>query len=159
MFPNVKVDDLCSDAVYQFSERRPVYLELLSYYSDLFDYPQAIDRWKRLSPIGRTEQLWWVMNEAWTSYGTLRPNHPLHWLAITKRALQWKHLPSNFHPWALRILESFDLPRYQAAYHMPADEYEAVARDLPVVLRALREWPVEQLAPPMNESRWGITDQ
>jgi hypothetical protein len=133
---------------------------LLKYFSDLYDYRQAIERWNnQLGPIQRSERLWWVMNEGWKSYCTMRPNMPLHWLGISKRALQWDHVPSNLHPWALAILESFDLPRYQAAYHMPAEEYEAVARDLPVVLQGLRDHPKDRLAPPIDETNWGLTDQ
>lgn len=99
------------------------------------------------------------MNEGWKSYCTMRPNMPLHWLGISKRALHWDHVPSNLHPWALAILESFDLQRYQAAYNMPAEEYEAVARDLPVVLQGLRDYPKERFAPPIDETDWGFTDQ
>lgn len=159
MFPNVKLEDLCSDAVYQFAERKPLYLELLKYFSDLYDYRQAVERWSRFGPIQRTGNLWWVMNEGWKSYCTMRPNMPLHWLGISKRALHWDHVPSNLHPWALAILESFDLQRYQAAYNMPAEEYEAVARDLPVVLQGLRDYPKERFAPPIDETDWGFTDQ
>jgi len=159
MFPNVKLQDLCSDEVYQFAEREPLYLELLKYFSDLYDYRQAVERWSRFGPIQRTGNLWWVMNEGWLYYGTINPDLPIRWLAISKRALQWDHVPSNFHPWALAILESFDLQRYQAAYHMPAEEYEAVARDLPVVLQGLRDYPKERFAPPIDETNWGFTDQ
>ena len=42
----------------------------------------------------------------------------------------------------------------QAAYHMPAEEYEAVARDLPVVLQGLRDYPKERFAPPIDETNW-----
>ena len=99
------------------------------------------------------------MNESWKSYGTVRPNAPIHWLAISKRALQLDHVPSNFYPWALAILEKFDLPRYQAAYHLPPEEYEAIARDLPLVLEGLRSYPPENLAPPIEEDDWGYNDQ
>lgn len=159
MFPNVNLVDLCSDAVYQFAERKPLYLELLKYFSDLFDYRQALERWRRFDELDKNENLWWVMNEGWVYYGTLNPDLPIRWLAISKRALQWDHVPSNFHPWALAILESFDLPRYQAAYHMPAEEYETVARDLPVVLQGLHDYPKERFAPPVDETSWGFTDQ
>lgn len=159
MFPHAKLTDLCSDAVYQFAERKPLYLELLKYFSDLFDYKQALEQWKQFDQQDKNENLWWVMNEGWRSYGTVRPNMPLHWLGIAKRALQWNHIPSNFHPWALAILEHFDLARYQAAYHMPAEEYEAVARDLPVVLQGLRDYPKDRFAPPIDETNWGLTDQ
>lgn len=61
MFPNVNLADLCSDAVYQFTERKPLYLELLKYFSDLYDYRQAVERWNnQLGPIQRSERLWWV---------------------------------------------------------------------------------------------------
>lgn len=159
MFPNANLEDLCSDAVYQFAERKPLYLELLKYFSNLFDQTYVRETWKYSPPPDRGDDLWWVMNEGWTSYSTVNPYVPLCWLATTKRALQWDHMPSNFHPWALAILESFDLPRYQAAYHMAEDEYEAVARDLPMVLQGLRDYPKEKFAPPIDETNWGYRDQ
>lgn len=159
MFPHTQLTDLCSDAVYQFAERKPLYLELLEYYSRVFDSKWRQKERASYSPDHITGLFWWVMNEGWKSYGTMRPNMPLHWLGIAKRALQWNHVPSNFHPWALAILEHFDLQRYQAAYHMPAEEYEAVARDLPVVLQGLRDYPKDRFAPPIDETNWGLTDQ
>jgi hypothetical protein len=159
MFPHTQLTDLCSDAVYQFAERKPLYLELLKYFSDLFDYKQALEQWKQFDQLDKNENLWWVMNEGWKTYGTVNTDVPIAWLAMAKRAVQWNHIPSNFHPWALAILEHFDLERYQAAYHMPAEEYEAVARDLPVVLQGLRDYPKDRFAPPIDETNWGLTDQ
>jgi hypothetical protein len=159
MFPNTSIDELTSDAVYAFAERQPVYLQLLHYYAELYDYPKAITRWEAAGPELRSDKFWWVMNEAWARYGTVNPDVPLRWLAISKRALHWNHMPNNFHPWAMAILSRFDLPRYQAAYHMLPDEYEAVARDLPIVLEGLRNYPLDQLAPPIDETNWGYSDQ
>jgi hypothetical protein len=159
VFPSTTIVALTSDAIYSFAWREPMYLRLLKYFADLYDYPQSIARWEEASPQLRNERFWWVMNEGWKGYGTVNPNLPLAWLSIAKRALQWNHLPCNFYPWALAILEAFDLPRYQAAYNMPPDEYEAVARDLPVVLKSLREYPQDQLAPPIDEANWGLSDQ
>ena len=81
----------------------------------------------------------------------------LHGCSIAK-SLGVDHVPINFHPWALAILEHFDLERYHAAYHLPRDEYEAIARDLPVVLEGLRNYPVEKLAAPIDEDNWGYID-
>lgn len=159
MFPNTTIEELTSDRVYQFGSTTPVYLALMDYYAKLFDYPHFQERWKCSDLDMRTGKLWWVINEGWKSYGTIRPNTPIHWLAISKRALQLDHMPSNFHPWALAILEKFDLLRYQAAYHLPPEEYDAIARDLPVVLQGLRDYPLERLAPPIDESNWGYCDQ
>jgi hypothetical protein len=159
MFPNASIEELCSDKIYQFDTTTPVYLALMAYYAEIFDYPKAQERWKRADPELRSSKLWWVMNESWKSYGTVRPNTPIHWLAISKRALQLDHVPCNFHPWALAILEKFDLPRYQAAYHLPPEEYEAIARDLPQVLEGLHHYPPEKLAPPIDEDNWGYNDQ
>lgn len=159
MFPNTSIEELTSDQVYQFDSTTPVYLALMAYYADLFDYPQEQARWQKYSPEVKTESLWWVMNESWKSYGTVNPDVPLRWLAISKRALQLDHVPSNFHPWALAILENFDLPRYQAAYHLPPEEYEAIAQDLPQVLEGLHHYPPEKLAPPIDEENWGYNDQ
>ena len=140
MFPNTTIEELTSDGLYQFEQTKPVYLALMEYYAALFDYAKAQERWKDADPEMRTGILWWVMNEGWKSYGTLNPDVPVRWLAISKRALQLDHMPSNFHPWALAILERFDLPRYQAAYHQPPEEYEAIAHDLPIVLQGLRNY-------------------
>jgi hypothetical protein len=159
MFPNTTIEELTGDAVYEFAERTPIYLELLDYYAQLYDYPFMQERWKCMDVNGRTGTFWWVMNEAWAEYGTVNPDVPLRWLAISKRALQWRHMPSNFHPWALAILESFDLPRYQKVYQLPAEEYAAVSSDLPVVLKGLREYPKDQFTPPIDESNWGLSDQ
>lgn len=159
MFPNTSIEELTSDRIYQFDSTTPVYLALMAYYADLFDYRQKKARWQKYSPEVKTESLWWVMNESWKSYGTVRPNTPIHWLAISKRALQLDHVPSNFHPWALAILDSFDLPRYQAAYQLPLEEYAAIAQDLPQVLDGLRHYPQEKLAPPIDENDWGYSDQ
>ena len=152
MFPNTTVAELTSCAIYGFASREPMYLRLLAYYAALFDKPHATKRWATASAANKNENFWWVVNEEWAQYGTVNPNVPIRWLAISKRALHWNHLPSNFHPWALAILDAFDLPRYQAAYNMPPDEYEAVARDLPVVLKGLREYPPDRLAPPIDET-------
>lgn len=159
MFPNTTIEELTSDAVYQFESARPVYNDLLVYYHELYDYPFQERRWAEADPETRTGRLWWVMNEGWKGYGTLNPHVPICWLAISKRALQWDHVPSNFLPWALAILEKFDLPRYQAAYHLPPFEYEMVARDLLDVLEGLRNYPREKLAPPIDETNWGFSDQ
>ncbi len=67
-------------------------------------------------------------------------------------------MPINFHPWALAILKRFDLERYHAAYHLPRDEYEAIASDLPVVLEGLRNYPVAKLTAPIDEDNWGYID-
>jgi hypothetical protein len=159
MFSNTTIDELTGDAIYSFASRDPVYLQLLKYYADLYEYPQSIERWRCASPKQRNDRFWWVVNEAWAQYGAVNADVPIRWLAIAKRALHWNHMPSNFHPWALAILSRFDLPRYQAAYRMPPDEYEAVARDLPVVLEGLRNYPLDQLAPPIDETNWGYSDQ
>lgn len=159
MFPNTTIDELTSDQVYEFGQTKSVYLALLEYYANLFDYPNAQARWNRADPEMRSGKLWWVMNEAWEEFGKVNPNLPLAWLGTAKRALQLDHMPSNFHPWALAILERFDLARYQAAYHLPPEEYEAIARDLPVVLQGLREYPPEKLGPPIDETNWGFNDQ
>jgi hypothetical protein len=159
MFPNTSVEALTSEEIYRFESRTPVYLQLLHYYEELFDYPKALARWDRAESQQRNDNFWWVINEGWRGYGTVNPNLPIAWLAHAKRALHWNHMPSNFHPWALQILSRFDLPRYQAAYHMLPDEYEAVARDLPIVLEGLRNYPLDQLAPPIDETNWGYSDQ
>ncbi|EWS65850.1 hypothetical protein KBW71_05910 [Hydrogenophaga aromaticivorans] len=159
MFPNTTIDELTSDQVYAFGLTDPVYLEVLEYYAAMFDDLHSRERWSRSDPETRSGKLWWVMNGGWKAYGTLNPNVPVCWLAISKRALQLDHMPSNFHPWALGILEKFDLARYQAAYHLPPEEYEAIARDLPVVLQRLREYPPEKFGPPIDETNWGFNDQ
>lgn len=159
MFPNTTIEELTSDQVYEFDATTPVYLALMDYYATLFDKEYARQDWARFSMATRSENIWWVINEGWKSYGTVRPNTPIHWLAISKRALQLDHMPSNFHPWALAILEKFDLPRYQAAYHLPPEEYNAIAHDLPIVLQGLRAYPPEKFTPPIDETNWGFTDQ
>ena len=159
MFPNASIEALTSDKVYEFGSTKPVYLALLKYFSDLHDYPRAERVWRESTPDERSDSMWWVMNEGWGQYGTVNPDIPVRWLAISQRALYWDHVPSNFHPWALAILEKFDLPRYQAAYKLPPEEYEAIARDLPVVLQGLRDYPRDKLAPPIDETNWGYTDQ
>ena len=111
MFPNTTIEELTSDKVYEFGSTKSFYLALMDYYAELFDYAKAQERWKRADPETRSEKLWWVMNEGWKSYGTLNPDVPVCWLSICKRALQLDHMPSNLHPWALAILEKFDLPR------------------------------------------------
>lgn len=55
------------------------------------------------------------------------------------------------------ILEKFDLARYQAAYKLPPEEYEAMKRDLPEVLESLRNYLADKLAPPMDKDNWGFT--
>jgi hypothetical protein len=159
LFPNTSIQDLTSEKIYGFFECKPVYLALLRYYAALFDKPRMQGFFKVGDADYRNGLLWWVMNEAWKEYGTLNPDLPYRWLAITKRSLYWDHIPSNFYPVALAILEKFDLERYQAAYHLPADEYEAMRRDLPEVLDGLRNYPSEKLASPMDENNWGHTDQ
>jgi len=159
LFPNTTLEELTSEKVYEFSECKPVYLALLKYYSDLYDYPFMAEKIKNNDADYRNGRLWWVMNEGWKSYGTVRPTMPMHWLAISKRALYWDHIPVNFYPVALAILEKFDLERYQASYRLPTEEYEAMKRDLPEVLEGLRQYPLEKLAPPMDEDNWGFTDQ
>ena len=159
MFPNTTLNELTSDKVYEFPECKPVYLALLKYYSDLYDYSFMQENWNEGDADYRNGRLWWVMNEGWKSFGTLQAILPMAWLSISKRALYWDHMPSNFHPWALAIVGSFDLARYQAAYHLPMDEYEAMQRDLPVVLEGLRNYPADKFAPPMDEDNWGYTDQ
>ena len=159
MFPNTSIEELTSDKVYQLSHARPLYLELLRYYEKLFDYPKALVRWEQFDAEAKTENMWWTMNEGWESFCKLNPELPIHWLAQAHRALYWDHIPSNFHPWALAILEKFDLDRYQVAYHLPDEEYQAIARDLPVVLEGLRNYPPEKFGPPIDEDNWGFSDQ
>lgn len=159
MFPNTTVEELMSDKVYEFGETNPIYLAWQKYYSKYFDYPIAQDRWSRWDPGTRSHELWWHMNEDWEGYGTVNSSIPIQWLAFTKRCLEMDHMPSNLNPWAIGILGRFNLARYQAAYHLPSEEYEAIARDLPEVLKALREYPREKLAPPIDESNWGYCDQ
>ena len=159
MFPNTTIDELTSDKIYQFEQTQPIYLALMDYYSALFDKEYARQDWARFSMNGRNDKLWWVINEAWEEFGKVNPNLPVAWLGTAKRALQLDHMPSNFHPWALAILEKLDLSRYQAAYHLPPEEYNAIARDLPIVLQGLRDYPPEKFAPPIDETNWGFTDQ
>jgi hypothetical protein len=159
MFPNISLEALVSDEIYGFTSRESVYLRLLQYYEDLFDYPKEQARWASGSLKYKNDNFWWVMNEAWKAFSKPNANLPLQWLSHARQALHWNHMPSNFHPWALTILSRFDLPRYQAAYQMPLDEYEAVARDLPLVLAGLREYPLDRLAPPIDETNWGYSDQ
>lgn len=59
---------------------------------------------------------------------------PIFWLVWSKSMLQWDYLPSDFSLWALAILEWFDLDRYNAAYHLPEGEYNAIKHDLFSVL-------------------------
>ncbi|WP_144372137.1 hypothetical protein [Vogesella urethralis] len=159
LFRNATIEELTSEKVYEFAECKPVYLALLDYYHRLLDSPSAKEDWDQSDDHGRNYELWWVMNEAWQEYGTLKPDLPYRWLAISKRVLYWDHIPVNFYPVALAILEKFDLERYQAAYRLPTEEYEAMKRDLPEVLEGLRQYPLEKLAPPMDEDNWGFTDQ
>ena len=159
LFPNTSLEELTSDKVYEFAECKPVYLALLKYYSDLYDYPYQQENWDEGDADYRNGRLWWVMNEGWKSFGTLNPILPMAWLSISKRVLYWDHIPVNFYPVALAILENFDLERYQKAYQLPQEEYEAMKRDLPVVLEGLRNYPADKLAPPMDEDNWGYNDQ
>ena len=159
LFPNTSLEELTSDKVYEFSDCKPVYLALLKYYSDLYDYPFMAEKIKNNDADYRNGRIWWVMNEGWKSFGTLNPILPMAWLSISKRALYWDHIPVNFYPVALAILEKFDLERYQKAYQLPQEEYEAMKRDLPVVLEGLRNYPADKLAPPMDEDNWGYNDQ
>lgn len=159
MFPNSSLEELTSDEVYKFESTKPIYFALLKYFSDLYDYPFMQERWSQADPEERSGRMWWFMNEGWRTYSEVNPDLPIAWLATAKRALYWDHVPSNFHPWALTILEKFDLPRYQSVYKLPAEEYEAIARDLPVVLQGLRDYPHDKLAPPIDETNWGYSDQ
>ncbi|MDW5415702.1 hypothetical protein R6242_03850 [Iodobacter sp. CM08] len=157
MFPCSSILELTSDEIYSFSSCDPDYLELLKYYSSLFDY-SAMNQLVYEGVFSYEYLFWWGINEEWEAYGRINPAIPMRWLAISKRALQWDYMPSNFHPWALAILESFDLPRYQAAYHLPLDEFTAIEQDLPVVLKGVRNYPKEKLAAPMDEDNWGLVD-
>ena len=159
LFPNTTLEELTSDKVYEFAECKSVYLALLDYYHRLLDSPSAKEDWDQSDDHGRNYELWWVMNEGWKSFGTLNPILPMAWLSISKRVLYWEHIPVNFYPVALAILENFDLERYQKAYQLPQEEYEAMKRDLPVVLEGLRNYPADKLAPPMDEDNWGYNDQ
>jgi hypothetical protein len=158
MFPNTTIEELTSNKVYQFAQTKSVYLALLEYYAALFDEPWAKENWASADPELRSGKLWWVINEAWEEFCKVNPNLPLAWLATAKRALQLDHMPSNFHPWALAILEKFDLPHYQAGYRLPPEEYQAIAHDLPLALQGLRSYPPEKFAPPIEEDNWGYSD-
>ncbi|MBB5020414.1 hypothetical protein HNQ59_003733 [Chitinivorax tropicus] len=158
MFPNASIEELTSEEVYAYVDCKSVYLALLQYYSDLYDYPRAKAVLAEADADMLNDHLWWIMNEAWKEYGTLNPAVPYRWLAIAKHALHWNHMPSNFHRWAMAILEKFDLERYQAAYHLPEAEYAAMKQDLPIVLEGLRQFPPEKFAPPLDEENWGLTD-
>lgn len=158
MFPGVKVESLLKGDVYLFPERDDIYLKFLKYFIDLYDYPRAITVWNQSTDEERSGRLWRIVNEAWESYSKINENLPVIWLATAKKALEWDHMPVNFHPWALAILEHFDLERYHAAYHLPRDEYEAIAHDLPIVLEGLRNYPTEKLAAPIDEDNWGYID-
>lgn len=159
MFPGMTVEELMSDRVYEYENTKPIYQAWQKYYSTYFDADWARDRWIRSTLEQRSAKLWWHMNEDWEGYGTVNSSIPIQWLALAKRCLQMDHVPSNLHPWAIGILGRFNLARYQAAYHLPSEEYEAIARDLPEVLKALREYPREKLAPPIDEGNWGYCDQ
>ena len=158
MFPEVRLSDVLVDQIYGFSGRKPLYIEFLRYFIDLYDYPRAIAVWSQSTDEERSGRLWRIVNEAWESYSKINENLPVIWLATAKKALEWDHVPINFHPWALAILEHFDLDCYHAAYHLPRDEYEAIARDLPIVLEGLRNYPTERLTAPIDEDNWGCID-
>lgn len=72
---------------------------------------------------------------------------PIWWLAWSKSMLKWDYIPSNFQPWALAVLEWFDLERYHQAYHLSQEEYDAIKHDLPLVIDGLKRYPAEKLAP------------
>lgn len=158
MFPGIEVESLLKDDVYLFPARDDIYLRFLKYFVELFDYPRARAVWDQSNAEERSDRLWWVINETWELYCKANENLPVIWLATAKKALEWDHVPINFHPWVLAILEHFDLERYHAAYHLPRDEYEAIARDLPVVLEGLRNYPAEKLTAPIDEDNWGYID-
>ena len=158
MFPASSLNDLLGEGVYGFSEREAVYLAAVKFCDDIFDSEWRLAERDSYTPEQVSHIFWWVMNEAWDVYCQVNANLPIAWLSITKKALEWDHVPINFHPWALAILEHFDLERYHAAYHLPRDEYEAIAHDLPVVLEGLRNYPAEKLAAPIDEDNWGYMD-
>ncbi|MDT4870469.1 hypothetical protein FQZ97_1055490 [compost metagenome] len=60
----------------------------------------------------------------------------------------------NFQPWALGIPGKFDLARYKATYHLPPEGYEAIARDLPIVLQGLRDVLIQNNATVVQSPEW-----
>ena len=58
LFPNMTLEELTSDRVYEFSECKPVYLALLKYYSDLYDYPFMAEKITNNDAGYRNDCLW-----------------------------------------------------------------------------------------------------
>ena len=158
MFPMSCLDDLLGDEIYLFPQRKVVYFDLLVFYKRLFDSDWRLAERASYTPERISDIFWWGMNESWEFYCKVNVNLPVAWLGVAKKALEWDHVPVNFHPWALAVLEHFDLERYHAAYHLPRDEYEAIAHDLPIVLEGLCNYPMEKLAAPIDEDNWGYID-
>lgn len=150
-----KIEWLCSRAVYCFESCSINYLGLLGEDERIYDADFMVENWKKGTPDYRMSLFFGRVNNTWSRLGTVNPYLPCYWLDLGKRALKWDFVPEDFHQWAVPILSSFDLERYRSAYQVPDAEYEAMARDLPVVLEGLKNYPKEKLAPPVDEEIWG----
>ena len=102
MFPASSLNDLLGEGVYGFSEREAVYLAAVKFCDDIFDSEWRLAERHSYTPEQVSHIFWWVMNEAWDVYCQVNANLPIAWLSITKKALEWDHVPINFHPWPWR---------------------------------------------------------
>lgn len=114
----------------------------------MFVFPKDWRKSAETLEYARKEFLHYFISSVFTTRNAVLP---LAWLSYTKYVLGMDYVPSDFQSLALKILEWFDLERYQAAYHLPQEEYDAIKHDLPLVINQLKNYPVDKFAPPIGD--------
>ncbi|WP_334069898.1 hypothetical protein [Acinetobacter colistiniresistens] len=139
---SIQFEKLLSDEIYLFNREdryweftsfdEPIYLQM---YDDWLVYVCIPKDWRKSAETleyARKEFLHYFISSVFTTRNAVLP---LAWLSYTKYVLGMDYVPSDFQSLALKILEWFDLERYQAAYHLPQEEYDAIKHDLPLVIK------------------------
>src|SRR5690242_16792572 len=151
MIKGMTVDDLLQDAIYQPSPRTDTYFSSLAFLEEHIGR-DAVESYAKQHPSRShhafADLSWWAMGETYPAFTLPTEALPRLWLAQAKYAVANDYMPSNFHEWAIAILEWFDVERYRKAHGISEAEYQAMSADLNVVTEALRSYPKDKLAKP-----------
>lgn len=154
MFPTATLSELLSGDIYRFSKVQPVYFMLAEFYEHFFRMAPVAKELERGDDERRSLMVWAVINEAWWVYGSVNPELPIRWLALSKKLLALRLMPRNVHTYCVAIVENLDLRRYQGHFRLPDEEFRAIEADLPVVRKELEMYPSDKFLPPITEMDW-----
>ncbi|UXH77377.1 hypothetical protein [Roseateles amylovorans] len=154
MFPDNSLRELSAENFYDFPSARPVYRSMLEYLNGFFETAWSVQTVKSGDDSLRVSLIWEIINEGWRSFGCISAECPIYWVALSKKMLETKIMPSNVFEYCKVIVGGFDLERYQSRYNLPDYDFLRLEHDLPIIKKGLAAYPMTEVLPPILESAW-----